>query len=172
MNSNIFPHIWRFVVLVAVQSFVLQQMTLAIGPYFVVLLWPLFIVFLPLALAPPYLVLLGFAAGMAVDLFYGTPGVHASAGAFMGFIRPFVLAAFAPKGGFSGKEPIFAPAHVGWQTFLQGIAVLFVLHIFWYFSVEAFTFVYIGTTTLKTISTWSLTMVFAVLYTTLFNPKI
>ena len=172
MNSNIFPHIWRFIILVAVQVFVLQQITLAVGPYFNVILWPLFIAFLPLALATPYLVLLGFAAGMVVDLFYGTPGIHASAGAFCGLARPFVFKAFAPKGGFSGKEPIFSPAHVGWQTFLQGIAVLFVLHIFWYFSVEAFTFVYLATITLKTLAAWALTMVLSVLYTTLSNPKV
>jgi hypothetical protein len=171
-SSNIFPHIWRFLGLAATQALLLKQVSASVGPYFNIFLYPLFIFFLPLQIATPYLVLLGFSMGMTIDFFYHSIGVHASAGAFAGVIRPLILMAFAPKGGFSGKEPIFAPSYFGWQLYLQAAAVFFLLHLFWYFSVDAFTFVYFGTITLKTLSAWLLTMIFIVLYTTMFNPKV
>jgi hypothetical protein len=139
--------------------------------YFNILLFPLFILFLPLQMAAPFTVLLGFAVGICVDFFYATPGVHASAGAFSGFSRSFVVNAFAPKGGFTAKEPVFTPAIVTWQTYLQGAGAFFFLHIFWYFSVDAFTFVYFGSIIAKTLAAWALTMIFVVLYAAMFNPR-
>ncbi|MCB0526606.1 MAG: hypothetical protein KDC86_18970, partial [Saprospiraceae bacterium] len=78
MNSSLIPSIWRFLGLVAVQTLLLKQMGAAVDSiYFNVLLYPLFVLFLPMELSAPIAVLLGFAVGMAVDLPYGTPGVHA-----------------------------------------------------------------------------------------------
>jgi len=171
MNNNFFPNLWRFLGLVAVQVLLLKQLTVSVGEYFNILLYPLFILFLPMQLATPYLVLMGFAVGLTVDFFYPSIGVHASAGAFSGFFRFIVFAMFAPKGGYSGKEPIFSPAHMGWQLFLQVSALFFLGHLFWYFSVDDFTVVYFGTVTLKTFFGWVLTMIFVWLYTAMFNPK-
>lgn len=172
MNSSILPSIWRFFGLVAVQVLLLKQMGQAVeSTYFNVLLYPLFILFLPMQMSAPFVVLLGFAVGMAVDIFYGSPGVHASAGAFSGFMKSLVVSAVAPKGGFSAKETIFSPYHVSWQTFLRGAAAFFFLHLFWYFSVDAFTFVYFGSIFLKTVAAWVITMVFVALYGAMFNPK-
>lgn len=169
--SNIWPNVWRFLGLTGVQTLLLNQIPLKVGAYFNVLLYPLFIIFLPLQLATPYLVLLGFVIGLGVDFGHGTYGVHASAGAFAGFIRPVIFAAFEPKGGFSGKEPIFAPEYFGMITFLQMAGLFFILTLLWYFSVDIFTFVYIGTITLKTIAAWFCSMICVVFYVFLFNPK-
>jgi hypothetical protein len=172
MNSGVFPSIWRFFGLVAVQVLLLKQIGLSIdSAYFNVLLYPLFILFLPLQLSPNFMVLLGFAVGMAVDIFYASPGVHASAGAFSGFARSYIVGAFAPKGGYTSKEPVFTPAYVTWQTFIQGSAVFFFFHLFWFFSVDAFTFVFFNSIILKTMVSWGLTMVFVLLYAAMFNPK-
>ena len=81
-GSSITPQLLRFIGFVAVQSLLLNQMTDSVGPYFNVLLYPLFILFLPLQLPVPYLVLSGFAIGLAVDAFVPSWGIHASAGAF------------------------------------------------------------------------------------------
>ncbi len=169
MNNSILPSIWRYLGLVAVQVLILKQLSL--GPYFAVLLYPLFIFFLPLKLATPYLVLLGFWVGLSVDFFYGSLGVHASAGAFSGLARVLVFATFGPKGGLSGKEPVFSPLHFGWQSALSAAAFFMLLHIFWYFSVDEFTFVYFTKITLKTIASWFLTMIFVVFYMALFRTK-
>ena len=170
-GSNITPHILRFIGLVVVQSLLLIQMTDTVGAYFNVLLYPLFILFLPLQMATPYLVLLGFAIGMAVDATVPSWGVHASAGAFSGLMRGLALMPFAPKGGFSAKDPIFAPARMGWQTFINGATLFMVCHIFWYFSVSYFAPVFVGEILKKTLAAWVLTMLFVALYTAMFNPR-
>lgn len=169
MNNSILPNIWRYLGLVAVQVLILKQLSL--GAYFTVLLYPLFIFFLPLKLATPYLVLLGFWVGLSVDFFYASLGVHASAGAFSGLARVAIFATFGPKGGFSGKEVVFSPQNFGWQSALSAAAVFLLLHIFWYFSVDEFTFVYLTKITLKTIASWFLTMIFVVFYMALFRTK-
>jgi hypothetical protein len=172
MNSAGFsPHLWRFLGLVAVQVLIFNPIAPKAGQYVTILLYPLFILLLPIKLPTFYNVLLGFLVGLSVDASTGILGLHASAGAFSGFARNTVLMVFQPKGGFSGKEPIPAPAHFGWAWFLQVSAVFFLLHIFWYFSVDAFTFVYLGAITLKTLASWVLSMVFVVFYGFLFYPK-
>jgi hypothetical protein len=170
-GSNITPHILRFIGLVAVQSLLLNQMTGTIGAYFNVLLYPLFILFLPLQMAAPYLVVLGFAVGLAVDAFVPSWGIHASAGAFSGVIRGLAFMPFAPKGGFSAKDPIFAPTYMGWQTFLQGAALFMALHLFWFFSVSYFAPVFAWEIVQKTGSAWVLTMIFVAIYGMMLNPK-
>lgn len=174
MNSGyLFPNLWRFLVLLAFQVVVLQQVPATVGiVLFNVLLYPLFIFFLPMQISRTAAVLLGFLMGMAVDLFYGSPGVHASAGAFSGYIRPIILGFFAPRGGFTNKEVIPSPHYFGKVRYMQAAGIFFLLHLFWYFSVEAFTFVYIGQITLKTLTAWGLSMLFVLFYGILFNPRI
>lgn len=170
-GSNVTPNILRFLGLVAVQSLLLNQMTNSVGVYFNVLLYPLFILFLPLQMPTPYLILLGFAVGIAVDAPIPSWGVHASAGAFSGYMRGFALMPFAPKGGFSAKDPIFAPSHMGWQTFMQGAAVFMALHILWYFTFSYFAPVFGWEILKKTAAGWAFTMIFVALYAAMFNPK-
>lgn len=172
MNGrNLAQHFFRFVGLVAVQSLLLNQMVNTVGEYFNVLLYPLFILFLPLQLPVPYLVMLGFFVGLAVDAFVPSWGIHASAGAFSGAIRGLSLLPFGPKGGYSPKDPIFAPAHMGWQTFLQGTATFMLLHILWYFSVNYFAPVFAWDIVKKTFFSWIFSMIFVALYAAMFNPK-
>lgn len=79
---------------------------------------------------------------------------------------------FAPRGGFTGKELIPSPEFLGTFRYMQAAGLFFIFHLFWYFSVEAFTFVYIGQITMKTITCWLLSMIFVFFYGFLFNPKI
>ena len=172
MNSNqLYPSLWRYLILLLLQMLLFKQVGIVIGPYFNIFLWPLFILLLPINTNTPLAVFLGFLCGLSMDFVYNTIGIGASAGAFAGFARPFILRSFEPKGGFSGNENIPAPAHFGWAWFMQVSAIYFFLVLFWYFSVDAFTFVYITTTLLKTFSAWGLTMVFVLIFVFLSNPR-
>lgn len=172
MNTSlIYSNLWRFLGLVFFQVIVLREVSLSINENFNILVYPLFILFLPLQIFTPYAVLLGFAIGITVDLFYGNYGLHASAGAFSGFARNFLLKVFMPRGGFSGREIIPAPEYFGWTWFLQVCSLFLFLHIFWYYSVDDFSFVFIKSITLKTLVALALSMLFAIFYGFLFNPK-
>lgn len=171
MNSNLFPQLSRFLVFWLTQGLVLKQIAVKAGSYFNILLYPLFILLLPFQLATPWLVMLGFSIGLMVDFFYGNIGVHASTGAFLGWIRGFVFFAFEPRAGYSGKEPIASPAHFSWRWFAPLTAIYLFLACFWYFSVDYFTFYYFSSILLKTLAAWGLTMIFVFLYVLAFNPK-
>jgi hypothetical protein len=170
-SSNIFPNIWRFIILVAIQALVLKQIPLFAGEYFNIFLYPLFIFFLPIEMSTSLAMLLGFGVGLTVDMFYATPGVHASAGVFGAVARRILILAFEPRGGYTGKEIIPSPSYFGWVWFAQVSALFFILYLFWFFSVDAFTFVYFGTITIKTVASWLLTMIFVIFYGFMFNPK-
>lgn len=171
MNSNILPNVWRFLALLAVQVLILRPLFSTVGSYATILIYPLFVFFLPVKLPTPYLVVLGFVMGLFVDFFYVTLGIHASAGAFSGLIRPLVFAAFGPKSGFSGKEPVFSRFYFNWQSTLSAAAFFMVLHLFWYFAVDAFSYVFFVSVSLKTLVAWVLSMIFVVFYMALFKTQ-
>ncbi len=172
-NSNFFPNFWRFIGLVAVQVIILSQVALSADGYVNILIYPLFILFLPIELPTTAAVLLGFLIGLTVDLFDFTYGVNASAGAMSGYMRAVVLHRFAPHGGFSGKEPIPSPAYFGWRWFLTVAGIFFGIHIFWYFAMTYFTPVYLLEKIIPQAAiAWVMTMLLVVVYTRLFNTKV
>ena len=92
MNSRlILPNLWRFIGLVLIQVIILSEVALTADGYFNVLVYPLFILFLPIQLPTPTAVFLGFLVGIVVDFFSGTIGVNASAGALSGYARAVIL---------------------------------------------------------------------------------
>ena len=74
-SSNFFPNFWRFIGLTAIQVVILSRVSLAANGYCNILLYPLFILFLPIQIATPAAVFLGFLIGLVVDVLSATPGV-------------------------------------------------------------------------------------------------
>lgn len=174
MNSRIIsPNIWRFIGLVAMQVVILSEVSLAAEGYSNILVYPLFILFLPIELATPVAVFLGFLVGITVDVFTGTIGINASAGALSGFARTIILRKYAPSGKFSGKELIPSPEYFGWRWFLIVASIFFAVHIFWYFSMAYFTPVYLLKKILPQAGlSWIISMLVVIVLTRLFNPKV
>jgi hypothetical protein len=171
MSNLLTANLWRFLGILAAQVLVFKQASEAIGPYFNIILYPLFLLLLPMVLPTAAVILIGFLIGILVDFFYATPGVHAGASVFAAFCRPIILAAFEPKGGYSGKDPIPTPHHVGWQNFFQIAGVFYFLHLFWYFAMTEFTLVYFGSILLRTIASLLISMLLLVIYMGLFRTK-
>ncbi len=172
MNRTIAGNVLRFLGLVFIQGLVFKNV--GVGwerfPYLHIIVFPVFIMLLPLRVPRALLVLLGFAVGITVDLFYGTLGIHASAAVFTAYIRPFVLRVLEPRAGYNmNYSPTAARMGTGW--FMQYAAILLFLHLFFYFSVEAFTFVYITDILLKTGVSFVVSMIFLIVYTLIFNPE-
>jgi rod shape-determining protein MreD len=51
----------------------------------------LFIIKLPLGTPKPFIILISFLMGFAIDMFSNTPGIHAAACTLTGFCRPFII---------------------------------------------------------------------------------
>ncbi len=169
MNSTIFHNAVRLIALVLLQGLLLRRIAME-WPYFHIVLYPLAIMLLPLRMPNTLVITLGFACGLLVDIFYQTPGLHASAGTWTAFVRAFVLRYLEPRG--AGYNVNYSPTawRMGLGWFLRYAAILMWLHLFFLFSVEAFTFVFIGEILLKTTLSFTLSMLFVFIYTVVFNP--
>ena len=137
MNNVLTRNIILFVVLVLLQVGVLNQVQLGgfINPY----LYILFIILLPIG-TPGWLTLvLSFALGISIDMFCNSPGIHASATVFAGFMRTFLLASMMPR---ETTEPTDIPniRLFGTSWFLKYSLMMVIIHHVFLFLVEAFKF--------------------------------
>lgn len=88
-NNQVFINIIRFVGLILLQVFVLNNINLGgyIDPY----LYIIFILLYPVGANNSLLIFLSFLLGLSIDIFEDSGGVHAAACAFIAYIRPIVL---------------------------------------------------------------------------------
>ncbi len=173
MNSKIIlSNVFRFFILLALQVFVLKAVVLPIygRPSFQVLLYPLFIMILPFNTHRLVLMLLAFVLGLLVDVFYTPLGLHAGALVFMAYARPWILSLMAPRDGYNmNQSPTWK--RMGRNWFLKYAATLLFIHTFFYFSLEAFTFVYIVDILLQTVTSFFISMLFIIIFMLAFNPE-
>ena len=162
----------RWLVFILLQVLLLKRMELFGGvlQHMSILFYPLFIMLLPLRLSTVTVMTIGFFTGLIVDIFYDSIGVHASACVFLGFIRPFAFSVLSPREGYNvNLSPTLNQFGIGW--FIRCSSILLSLFLFFYFSVEAFTFVKILDILAKTIVSFFATMIFIMVYMMIFNPR-
>ena len=172
MNSIWFRHGLRLVLLFFFQVLVLKQVHLNWGDfnYISIVLYPLWILLLPAQTARWILVVGGFLTGLGVDWFYDSPGVHASAATFTGFIRPFILSYIEPRGGYN-RVPIPSKAHLGLNWFVTYASIMLIGYLFVYIAMEVFTPALIGTILVKTLFSFIMSILMVLLYMFIFDPK-
>lgn len=128
-------NILRLLIFVLAQGLIFGQLPFGYGIH--PMIYPLFIIMLPFDTRPVILMILAFIAGVGVDFFMNTFGLHASAAVFIAFIRPAIFRQFAPRDGYDIlKEPIAKDWGYPWFIKVSGITVL--LHHFWFFGLEYF----------------------------------
>jgi hypothetical protein len=135
MISDILKHAFRLLILTLVQGLIIKNIDLGtfVNPFPFVL----FILLLPFDTPPWLVLLLGFASGLFVDMFYDTKGVNAAACTFMAFGRHYILRLLAPRDGYeSTMQPgVYA---MGWPWFVSYAGILILLHHFFLFYLEVF----------------------------------
>ena len=172
MGSLIAKNIFRFLIVFLLQAFVLISLTInyPILDNINVIIYPVIILLLPLRTPNAFILIIGFVLGLLLDIFYNSPGVHASASVLIAFLRPFVLSWVEPRGGYS-VESSPTMREYGNTWFIMYSSILMLIHLFFLFSVQAFTFVFIIEILLKTLLSFVISMVFILIYMYLFNPK-
>ena len=93
-----------FILLILLQVLVMNNIQFSgyVNPYIYVMI----ILLLPVEISAWLLLLISFITGFTIDIFSGTPGMHASATVLAGFARPFVLRIISPRDGYeSGVAP-------------------------------------------------------------------
>lgn len=172
MNRTLIVNIVRFILLALIQVLVLKRVNLVWGDfrYVHLLIYPLFIILLPLKTNETLVVFLGFLMGLTMDIFYDSIGVHASALVFTAFIRKFILKVLEPFEGYHVEE-VPSAFKMGFLWFLSYSSILMVLHLLFYFSVEAFSFVYYVDIILKTIFSFVFSLLLILIHQLIFRTK-
>ena len=172
MNNAVLTNVWRFLLLVLIQVLILKRIAPDYGLfiYMSVIIYPIFIMLLPIRTPHVLAIALGFLLGITIDFFYDSIGVHASATVFIAFVRPYILSALEPRGGYTvNQSPTKKSLGINWFMIYSGI--LLFLHLFFYFSVEVFTFVYIGEIILRSVFSFFISMFFVIAYQYILDPK-
>ena len=115
--------------------------------------------------------LIGFATGLAVDVFSDTLGLNAGASVALMFIRPTVLRALTPHGGYPNNV-MPRPGSMGLPWFASYALILIFGHHFILFFVEQGGFDMFWRTLAKVVSSTLFTFVMVTIVQYLFAAKV
>ncbi len=145
MNRTVIQII-RFVVLVLFQVLVINHIRL--GGYVHPYIYLIFILLLPFSTPKWQLLVLGFVLGLTIDLFTGTPGLHAGATTLLAFCRPAIIRLVSGNQKFENiQEPNLGQLDGMW--FFRYVLCLVFIHHFALFFLESFSFRLIGQVLLR-----------------------
>lgn len=168
--SSTLKNILRFVALVLFQVLVINHVK--IGGYVNPFVYPLFILLLPIGYSRAGLLFLAFLLGLCIDIFMGTPGLHAGATTLMAFCRPAIIKLVS---GIPNNEPQKEPNFntMGFDWWLRYSIVLLTIHGVSLFLLESFTIKLIWQTLLRTVISLpvSLFLITIILYLFSSNKK-
>ena len=162
--------VW-FVALALAQGLIIKRMALGwMGfVYLEFLVYPLALFLVPIFISRNALLIGGFVLGLVVDLFYDSPGVHASASVLTAFMRPRILKMMEPGDGYERKSPTIRS--LGLQWFSRYAAILIGSHVLIYYSMEIFNIWKTGEVIARAVwgLIWSWLGIMSIML--IFNPK-
>jgi rod shape-determining protein MreD len=143
------------VVLVLVQVLLFNQVHLGgfINPY----VYVLFILLLPISMPRYQVLLLSFLTGIVIDWFSNTLGLHAAASVLMGYARFPVIKLITQKESDQSDFPGVMQTGIRW--FLLYISILVVIHHFFLFFIEVFSFENFHLTLLRSLASSLFTVI-------------
>ena len=127
----------RFISLMLIQVLVLNQIEIGFGIQLMV--YPLFIMLLPVDMSISALLLLAFTLGLSIDSMSNTYGLHASSLVVFAYFRPLIFKISAPRDGY---DPLLETNFqtMGYKWFIKTFGTLLLIHHFWFFLLEIFKF--------------------------------
>lgn len=128
-------HGLRFIFFLLVQVLILNQLEIGLGIQFMI--YPLFILLLPVELKTITLMLIAFVFGLFIDAFSNTYGLHTSALLIFAYMRPLIFRLFAPRDGYDILLETTV-LNLGYIWYLKTFGILLLLHHFWFFMFEMF----------------------------------
>lgn len=148
------------VILVLLQVLVLNYVQFSgfVNPYVYIMI----VLLLPYTIPAWLLLIISFLSGLTIDLFSGTPGMHASATLLAGYSRPYILKIIAPRDGYESGSDL-SMASYGARWFLVYTATIVVIHHTALFYLEVFRFTDFFRTLLRVILSSAFTTGFILL---------
>lgn len=131
---SIFSQVLIFIFYLLLQIFFVRQLVLF--NYAFCFVYIASIILLPFDINRITLILLGFFAGMTVDIFYNTIGANAAAMTLIAFLRPSVISLLTPHRGYDERQTLSLNS-MGLTWFITYAATLTIIHHFVLFLLEA-----------------------------------
>ncbi len=134
MNSVV-KNIVRFILFISLQVFVLNNIP-PLHQFIIPYLYFLYILWLPFNINRFLLLLVGFALGITLDYFSGTPGLHAAPCVLIAFFRPFLLNLLIPQE--TTEQSYIEPSikSMGWAPYSLYVFLLTFCHHFYLVLIE------------------------------------
>ncbi|MBK7634020.1 MAG: hypothetical protein WAT46_10880 [Saprospiraceae bacterium] len=172
MSRVISTNVIRILLLFFSQIWIFKQASFPIGNISNVhfLIYPMAILLLPVKTTRSLLLIIAFVFGICLDMFYDSPGIHAAALVFTAYIRNIVIALLEPFSGYN-IDDVPTIKQLGFSWFISYISILLLLHFFVYFSIEAFSFVYIFEIFLSSVFSFICSFIVVMIIQFIFNTK-
>lgn len=170
-------HIVQFIIIMLIQVFFLNSVMIKSSvsvfhvPVFIPIMYPLFILLLPVNIPHPLLMFLGFLTGITMDMFSNTPGMHASACLLIAFIRPFVLNLFLQQQLKELGSTIPSLYKLGFNYFLMYALIMILTHHLYFYILQFWSFKSILIILYKTILSGILSIILIILAQLLFAKR-
>jgi hypothetical protein len=132
-NKNIFSMIAGFLIVLLIQIFFLKNLVL-FGTAFC-FLHVIYILLLPIEIKPIPTMLIAFAMGMGVDIFYDTLGMHTAALVLMASLRYLWIKVLTPRGGYD-EDLTPSVLNMGFGWWLSYSLPLLLLYHFLFFYID------------------------------------
>jgi rod shape-determining protein MreD len=125
------------ILLILLQVLVLNNIQFSgfVNPYVYIMI----VLLLPSVIPSWLLLIISFLTGLIIDLFSGSPGMHASATLIAGFSRPFVLRIISPRDGYEAGSDLSMAAY-GFRWFFIYTGIIVLIHHSALFFLEVFRF--------------------------------
>jgi len=125
------------IILILLQVLVFNNIQFSgfVNPYIYIMI----VLLLPSDTPAWLLLVVSFFTGLMIDLFSGSPGMHASATLVAGFSRSFVLRVISPRDGYESGSDLSMAAY-GFRWFSIYTAAIVLIHHTTLFFLEVFRF--------------------------------
>jgi hypothetical protein len=172
MSRVISTNVIRILLLFFSQVWIFKQASFPIGNISNVhfLIYPMAILLLPVKTTRSLLLIIAFVFGICLDIFYDSPGIHAAALVFTAYVRNIVIALLEPFSGYN-IDNVPTIKQLGFSWFISYISILLLIHFFVYFSIEAFSFVYIFEIFLSSVFSFICSFIVVMIIQFIFNTK-
>jgi rod shape-determining protein MreD len=146
--------------IIVIQILILNNINLGgyVNPYFYIV----FFIILSFDVPAVLIQLIAFAVGFIIDVVAGTLGMHTAACVLIGFVRPFLLKAIAPRDGYDADDKP-SIKQMGFVWFFKYTVIMTVIHHTALFFVESFNFVNFWHTLVRIILSSIFTIVLIIL---------
>lgn len=169
MIREIVSIILRFIGLLLIQGLLLVNVGI-FGGYGHLNLYVLVILLLPIKSPRILDMVIALLLGLGVDMFYNSPGIHASAAVMLAFVRPLIIRILTPRDDYDFTDrPNVTSLGFSWMVRYAG-ACLFV-HSLWLYILESFDLSYFFDNLWKAFVTSLLTLVTILILDYLFARK-